>query len=384
MPEDGNCLFHSLCDQLPATPAAAAADDDGGGGGAEALRRRVMDHVEAHPDSFAPFVEDDEPFSDYVVRLREDGTWAGNLEVQAASLVLRSNVRIYQAGQPCWTVRNFPDVSLNRASSSLVACPAPAFAPWSEAQALDLPAARSPQSAPLLHLSYHDGQHYNSVRLADDYGAGPPLPVVAAPQAGAAAPSGGGASAWGDAEIKELSAGTGCAARGRLEAALQRSGGDVASAIEALIEELGAEGSGGETEEPAAPAAPQLAAPAQEPEAAAAGAQPDGQAGSNEPVEAPVEVRLVVGPSGRVDLLLRVHNEGGGASGGHRKAGVKLRKDKKRAGKEPAAGRNSKCPCGSKRKHRNCCGAAAGARAAAHGDPVAAGEAAQALKELYI
>ena len=32
--------------------------------------------------------------------------------------------------------------------------------------------------APLLHISYHDGEHYNSVRRADDMGrGGPPAPI---------------------------------------------------------------------------------------------------------------------------------------------------------------------------------------------------------------
>lgn len=31
--------------------------------------------------------------------------------------------------------------------------------------------------APSLHLSYHGQEHYNSVRLVDDYGRGPPQPI---------------------------------------------------------------------------------------------------------------------------------------------------------------------------------------------------------------
>lgn len=56
--------------------------------------------------------------------------WAGYLEVQAASMVLQRNIYIHQAGQPRWAVKNFPESPLD------------------------------------MHLSYHDGQHYNSVRLA--------------------------------------------------------------------------------------------------------------------------------------------------------------------------------------------------------------------------
>ena len=28
-----------------------------------------------------------------------------------------------------------------------------------------------------VHLSYHDGEHYNSVRLANDYHSGPAVPI---------------------------------------------------------------------------------------------------------------------------------------------------------------------------------------------------------------
>ena len=96
-------------------------------------------------DQFEPFVEDDEPFDDYIERMAEEGTWAGNLELQAASCELGVNIRVYQAGERPWTVKNFPE-----------------------------------ESAPLLHLSYHDGIHYNSVRLLNDYGTGRPeaIPLV--------------------------------------------------------------------------------------------------------------------------------------------------------------------------------------------------------------
>ena len=38
-----------------------------------------------------------------------------------------------------------------------------------------------PEGSPALHLSYHDGEHYNSVRMAEDYGEGPPVEIVIRP-----------------------------------------------------------------------------------------------------------------------------------------------------------------------------------------------------------
>ena len=70
----------------------------------------------------------------------QDGTWAGNIEVQATSMCFQCNVHIYQQGQACWRTVNFTP----------------------------------PEDHPCLHLSYHDGDHYNSVRLQSDAGGGPP------------------------------------------------------------------------------------------------------------------------------------------------------------------------------------------------------------------
>jgi hypothetical protein len=73
----------------------------------------------------------------------QEAVWAGHMEVQAASMCFACNINIYQQGQPCWRVVNFSP----------------------------------PEAHRCLHLSYHDGDHYNSVRLADDFGTGPPEPI---------------------------------------------------------------------------------------------------------------------------------------------------------------------------------------------------------------
>lgn len=45
---------------------------------------------------FEPFIEDDVPFEDYCKTMDDDGTWAGNMELQAASLVTRTNICIHR------------------------------------------------------------------------------------------------------------------------------------------------------------------------------------------------------------------------------------------------------------------------------------------------
>jgi hypothetical protein len=59
------------------------------------------------------------------------------------SLCFKCNINIFQQGHPCWRVVNFTPVERH----------------------------------PCLFLSYHDGDHYNSVRLKDDFGSGPPKAI---------------------------------------------------------------------------------------------------------------------------------------------------------------------------------------------------------------
>ena len=55
--------------------------------------------LQAHPDDFAPFVEDDLSFERYCSNMREDAAWGGHLELQALSLMLRRNICIHQASE---------------------------------------------------------------------------------------------------------------------------------------------------------------------------------------------------------------------------------------------------------------------------------------------
>lgn len=45
---------------------------------------------------FEPFIEDDVPFDEYCQSMEKDGTWAGHMELQAASLVTRTNICIHR------------------------------------------------------------------------------------------------------------------------------------------------------------------------------------------------------------------------------------------------------------------------------------------------
>jgi len=116
---DGNCFFRALSHQLYGNEHSHMM-----------LRQRTMDGMVGQKDFFLPFFDpDDESFEEYVARMRSDGEWAGNEEVQAASVALRINITIHQLEMPTLEVVNFPSDHIRVA-----------------------------------HLSYHNEDHYNSVR----------------------------------------------------------------------------------------------------------------------------------------------------------------------------------------------------------------------------
>ncbi|KAK2448891.1 Cysteine proteinases superfamily protein [Trifolium repens] len=81
---DGNCFFRALADQLE---------------GNEEEHRKYRSMVVKHIlETFEPFIEDEVPFDEYFQTMDNDGTWAGHMEVQAASLVTHSNVCIHRVG----------------------------------------------------------------------------------------------------------------------------------------------------------------------------------------------------------------------------------------------------------------------------------------------
>nr|AIE88286.1 hypothetical protein [Oryza glaberrima] len=130
---DGNCFFRAMGDQLE-------------GNEEEHMKYRAMivQYIKEHRVDFEPFIEDEEPFEKYCDSMLEDGTWAGHMELQAASILTRKNICIHMLNSPRWYIRNFSD----REATSMI------------------------------HLSYHQGEHYNSVRLREDPCQGPAMPVI--------------------------------------------------------------------------------------------------------------------------------------------------------------------------------------------------------------
>eukprot|EP00980_Cylindrotheca_fusiformis_P003757 scaffold834_cov123-Cylindrotheca_fusiformis.AAC.4 len=130
MSSDGNCLFRALSDQLLGDRGKQH----------EIIRAEICDFMEENEEEFNLFMvfEDDEgnnsedaaDFDSYMGSMRQDGTWGGNLELVAAARLYRRNIIVYSATLSAITI------SHNRETST----------------------------GPDLLVSFHSGDHYNSVR----------------------------------------------------------------------------------------------------------------------------------------------------------------------------------------------------------------------------
>ncbi len=97
----------------------------------------------AHGDLFQPFFyEGASTFESYMGTMRRDGEWGGNLELQAVSLCYCVSIIVHQLGSRPWAIQH-------------------------------------ETSARAIHLSYHDGDHYASIRLRLYlFSSSPAYPVV--------------------------------------------------------------------------------------------------------------------------------------------------------------------------------------------------------------
>ncbi|KAI8477500.1 MAG: hypothetical protein J3K34DRAFT_515825 [Monoraphidium minutum] len=350
---DGNCLFRAVGDQT-----------EGDEGRHVELRQRACDLMEARREGFEPFVEDDQGFDTYIKRMRKDGVWGGHMELQALSLLAGANIYVYQEGQPRWTVRNHPD------------------------------------SAPSIHISYHGGEHYNSVRLLDDYSRGPPRAIVLGEGGATAAELAQERTAWTPADEARVAANTGCDSPALVQRALREAGGDVDSALERVIEvmagggdegggdgdgggggdgcggsgDVGGGSGGGEGSDAAVGSRAEGDSERESRQQARQGASGSSQ-GEQQQEEQEQQQQQEEQQQGEQQQqqqqqqqqaeLASGDGKGGGAKGGAKgkggkaKRGVEVGPSGPGIGKKPA--RNKTCPCGSGKKWKGCCGAAAAA-----------------------
>ena len=81
------------------------------------------------------------------------------------------------------------------------------------------------QDARSWHLSYHDGEHYNSVRLADDY-EGPAQPIALIDGKVSAEPPRKTSNKWDQQRVDRVRWGTGCEDIDRISAELDTANGN--------------------------------------------------------------------------------------------------------------------------------------------------------------
>jgi len=132
MSPDGNCLFRSLSDQLFGDNGNAHYD----------VRSAVCNFMEKDKGDFQVFLvfeddddedqdeEDARDFEHYIENMRQDGIWGGNLEVVAAARLYQRPIIVYSETLAAFTIDHGDSRSMG---SDLL-------------------------------VSYHDNDHYNSVR----------------------------------------------------------------------------------------------------------------------------------------------------------------------------------------------------------------------------
>ncbi|XP_022741373.1 OTU domain-containing protein 3 isoform X1 [Durio zibethinus] len=287
---DGNCFFRALADQLE-------GDEEEHG----KYRSMVVQYIVKNREMFEPFIEDDVPFDEYCQSMEKDGTWAGHMELQAASLVTRRNICIHRNMSPRWYIKNFDN-----------------------------------HRARMVHLSYHDEEHYNSVRLKEDPCNGPAMPIIikvdadistSSNQAKAAVikPKGAaGKDSINTGSIKLVMAGSGCESAEKVEEILLQVDGDVDAATEFLLAEQGTE---------------EYTAANDSVTCHADGSYGNGEHANSEHKEEPAKKTFEQDRS--CDSIKTL---GDGSS----------RSDEKKIA------RNQPCPCGSKKKYKACCGSVMG------------------------
>jgi len=141
MEPDGNCLFRAIADQLCGDPEEH-----------NHYRDMCCNHMIENADEFSLFYADEDfettcdCFGAYVERMRSPGNWGSQLELMAICQTFGVNVIVHQVGSPSYEMEF------------------------------------SPADARCLQLSYHDGEHYNSVRFEWDLCPGKPVSFLSLQQ----------------------------------------------------------------------------------------------------------------------------------------------------------------------------------------------------------
>ncbi|KAI0144103.1 OTU-domain-containing protein [Hypoxylon sp. NC0597] len=95
---DGHCLFSAIADQLETRGVSLGPETETKGKPSYRIVRKVAtDYMEAHPDDFAPFLE--EPLGSYVPKIRDTAEWGGQLELSALANAYGVEIKVLQDGR---------------------------------------------------------------------------------------------------------------------------------------------------------------------------------------------------------------------------------------------------------------------------------------------
>ena len=203
---DGNCLFRSIADQVEGVESNHAH-----------YRQLACTHITEHSELYAPFIDGSdggkagEGVRAYVTRMSRMGEWGGNLELVALARALRRDVVVHQLGAPRLVI----DGEVKGKSSG--------------------------GRGGVLHLAYHDAEHYSSVRRADDHSVHTEPLLITLPASNTPTAQQHPPSTAPTSDERRVMAATGIADVGRVRAALRDLAGDVDSAVVVLNAEQDAQ-----------------------------------------------------------------------------------------------------------------------------------------------
>lgn len=101
---DGHCLYAAVADQLAVAGLGVKTSTDGVNGangkteddlpGYRRVREAAADHIQLHPDHFAPFLE--EPLETYTQKIKDTAEWGGHLELMAIAQAYGVRITVLQ------------------------------------------------------------------------------------------------------------------------------------------------------------------------------------------------------------------------------------------------------------------------------------------------
>lgn len=192
---DGNCLFRAIADQLLNDQRKHSQ-----------YREACVRFMQQNADYFSPFVVDC-TLEDYCGRMKREGRWGGNLELQAIAMCFHLNIVIHQPNAPAYVIES------------------------------------PKKDGTTIHLAYHLNEHYNSVRpIRDDDGIVSAKSMIMSSGGGNGPHVTSGSSTDEPTKMESIvMKSTGCDDLLRIRRTLNDNWHDMGAAIEQILEEMNKE-----------------------------------------------------------------------------------------------------------------------------------------------